>query len=118
MKKLLLTSALLAALPLVVQASDVTFRAGTYEASADGIHGPVVVKTTFSEHKIDSIRIVKQTETEGIGTVAASELPKKILNAQSTKIDGIAGASITSKAIFSAVNKCIEQARPTHPGNH
>ena len=35
MKKLLLTSALLAALPLVVQASDVTFRAGTYEASAD-----------------------------------------------------------------------------------
>ena len=79
MKKLLLTSALLAALPLVVQASDVTFRAGTYEASADGIHGPVVVKTTFSEHKIDSIRIVKQTETEGIGTVAASELPKKIL---------------------------------------
>ncbi len=110
MKKLLLTSALLAALPLVVQSSDVTFRAGTYEASADGIHGPVVVKTTFSEHKIDSIRIVKQTETEGIGTVAASELPKKILNAQSTKIDGIAGASITSKAIFSAVNKCIEQA--------
>ena len=110
MKKLLLTSALLAALPLVVQASDVTFRAGTYEASADGIHGPVVVKTTFSEHKIDSIRIVKQTETEGIGTVAASERPKKILNAQSTKIDGIAGASITSKAIFSAVNKCIEQA--------
>ena len=51
MKKLLLTSALLAALPLVVQASDVTFRAGTYEASADGIHGPVVVKTTFSEHR-------------------------------------------------------------------
>lgn len=51
MKKLLLTSALLAALPLVVQASDVTFRAGTYEASADGIHGPVVVKTTFSSIK-------------------------------------------------------------------
>lgn len=110
MKKLFLTSTLLAAFPLAVQASNVTFKAGTYEASADGIHGPVVVKTTFSEHKIDSILIVKHTETEGIGTVAAAELPQKILNAQSTKIDGIAGASITSKAIFSAVNKCIEQA--------
>ena len=61
MKKLLLTSALLAALPLVVQASDVTFRAGTYEASDDGIHGPVVVKTTDrkstrlnSSHKTES----------------------------------------------------------------
>ena len=110
MKKLILSTVLSASLPLAVQASAVTFKAGTYEASSDGIHGPVVVKTTFSDHKISSVEVIKQTETEGIGTVAATQLPEKILNAQSTRIDGIAGASITSKAIISAVNKCIEQA--------
>ena len=44
MKKLLLTSALLAALPLVVQASDITFRAGTYEASADQVRRTILIK--------------------------------------------------------------------------
>ncbi len=66
--------------------------------------------TVFSEHKINSVEVTKQSETEGIGTIAAAQLPEKILNAQSTRIDGVAGASITSKAIISAVNKCIEQA--------
>ena len=110
MKKLILNTVLLASLPMAAQAFAVTFKAGTYEASADGIHGPVIVKTTFSEHKINSVEATKQSETEGIGTIAAAQLPEKILNAQSTRIDGVAGASITSKAIISAVNKCIEQA--------
>lgn len=99
-----------AALPLTVNAQTPHFKAGEYTATAEGIHGPVEVKVTFSNNAIKDIRILKQTETEGIGTVAATELPKKIIDAQSTKINGIAGTTITSKAIFSAANKCIEQA--------
>ena len=91
MKKLILNTVLLASLPMAAQAFAVTFKAGTYEASADGIHGPVIVKTTFSEHKINSVEVTKQSETEGIGTIAAAQLPEKILNAQSTRIDGVAG---------------------------
>lgn len=110
MKILLLTTALAATIPMIASANDVHFNAGTYEATAEGIHGPVVVKTTFSSNKIEAVRIIKQSETEGIGTIAVAELPNKIITAQSTKIDGIAGATVTSRAIFSAVNNCIEQA--------
>lgn len=67
-----------AALPLTVNAQTPHFKAGEYTATAEGIHGPVEVKVTFSNNAIKDIRILKQTETEGIGTVAATELPKKL----------------------------------------
>ncbi len=91
-------------------AAEPTFTPGVCTAESEGIHGPVTVEVQFSAHKIDKVTVTKQTETQGIGTVAAEELPGKIVNSQSTGIDGIAGASITSKAIFTAVESCIAKA--------
>ncbi len=86
------------------------FKAGTYQAKAPGIHGDVVVETSFSKDRIESVKVVKQTETQGIGTKAVDMLPGRIVDAQSTKVDTLSGATITSKAIQTAVNDCIRQA--------
>ena len=94
-----------------VQAADApSFKAGTYEAKAAGMHGDVVVKTTFSASRIEKVEVVKQTETQGIGTKAVEVIPGRITDAQSTKVDGVSGATITSNAIKTAVDDCIRQA--------
>lgn len=86
------------------------YKPGTYTASAEGIHGPIEVEVKFSADKIESITVKKQNETEGIGSIAVAELPKKIVEAQSLAVDGISGATKSSDAIFAAVADCVKQA--------
>ncbi|WP_410102869.1 FAD-dependent oxidoreductase [Sutterella wadsworthensis] len=90
---------------------------GTYEASAQGMKGPVKVAVTFSKDAVTSVKVIEEKETAGIGTTAAAELPRQIVEAQSTKIDGLSGATVTSKAIFAAVEDSIPQAKgdPNQP---
>ena len=70
---------------------------GTYEASAQGMKGPVKVAVTFSKDAVTSVKVIEEKETAGIGTTAAAELPRQIVEAQSTKIDGLSGATVTRK---------------------
>lgn len=109
MKRTMIAFATLAAMATTAWASP-AFKAGTYTAEAAGIHGPVVVEVTFSKDRIEKVNIVKQTETEGIGSKAAEILPSKIVDAQSPNIDALTGATITSTAIRNAVADCVRQA--------
>lgn len=94
-----------------------SYTPGIYEASAQGMKGPVKVAVTFSKDAVTSVKVIEEKETAGIGTTAAAELPRQIVEAQSTKIDGLSGATVTSKAIFAAVEDCIRQAKgdPNQP---
>lgn len=109
MKRTMIAFATLAAMATTAWASP-AFKAGTYTAEAAGIHGPVVVEVTFSKDRIEKVNIVKQTETEGIGTKAAEVLPSKIVDVQSPNVDALTGATITSTAIKNAVADCVKQA--------
>ena len=89
------------------------FTPGTYEAQADGFAGsekPVQVKVTFSEDEITAIEYVAEGETPTVGGAALPQLVEKTIAAQSTKIDGVTGATKTSTAFFTAVNDTIKQA--------
>ena len=84
---------------------------GTYTASGRGIGGDVPVTVEFSEDAILSVEVGENGETEGIGSKAIEQLPAAIVAAGGTEgVDGVSGASVTSKAIFSAVEDCIAQA--------
>ena len=72
------------------------FEAGTYQAKAPGMHGDVVVETTFAKDRIEAVKVVKQAETQGIGTKAVEVLPGRIVEAQSPNVDGVSGATLTS----------------------
>ena len=86
---------------------------GTYTGTATGI-GEVKVTMTFSETAITDVVIDVSNETESIGGVAAPTLKDALMAAQSTEIDNISGATITTNAVKKAAASCIEQAMGVH----
>ena len=86
---------------------------GTYTGTATGI-GEVKVTMTFSETAITDVVIDASNETESIGGVAAPTLKDALIAAQSTEIDNISGATITTNAVKKAAASCIEQAMGVH----
>lgn len=90
-----------------------TYTAGTYSATATGINTttPVTVTMTFSADAITDVQIDVANETKGYGADIADEMVKKILDAQSSEVDGHSGATITSDAIKKAAESCINQAK-------
>ena len=86
---------------------------GTYTGTATGI-GEVKVTMTFSETDITDVVIDASNETESIGGVAAPTLKDALMAAQSTEIDNISGATITTNAVKKAAASCIEQAMGVH----
>ena len=85
-------------------ATDASYTDGTYTASGKGIGGKVPVTVTVRGGKIASVEVGDNSETQGIGSKAIEQLPSAIVEA---------GATVTSKAIFTAVDDCLEQAGTT-----
>lgn len=90
--------------------SGITFTAGTYTAEAQGNGGPVKVEVTFTDTEIQSINILSQEETPGLGDVAIEKIKNDIVSGQTLAVDIVTGASYSSQAIIDAVSDCVEQA--------
>mgnify|MGYP003184127002 CR=1 FL=1 len=88
-----------------------TFKPGTYTATVNGHNAPVTVKVTVSKNRIEKIDTSKNLETIGVGRVALKLMTDKILKYQSLGVDAITGASISSLALLSGVEKCLEPNR-------
>lgn len=94
-----------------VSAEGTTLADGVYEASGKGIGGSVPVTVTIEDGKIAAVEIGDNSETDGIGSKAIEQLPDEIVAANGTTgVDAVAGASVTSSAIFTAVEDCLTQA--------
>ena len=78
--------------------------------TAEGFAGEVSVIVTMNGDKIVDVVPTGADETPGIGTNAIEQLPAKIIEANSTEVDVIAGATFTSNAIIEAVNNALESA--------
>ena len=66
---------------------------------------------TVEGGKVASVTVGENSETQGIGSKAVEQLPEAIVAANGTAgVDGVSGATITSKAIFSAVEDAMAQA--------
>ncbi|GJN65357.1 FAD-binding protein [Faecalibacterium gallinarum] len=83
---------------------------GTYTATANGMNGPVTATVTFDEVSITEVVLDVSGETESIGQAAKDKLVEQIMTAQTSQIDGVTGATVTSKAVQNAVADCISQA--------
>lgn len=106
--------AVLLALTLLTQsvafAADNAYTPGTYAATAKGFGGDVTVTVTVDADKITDVEIVGDAETMGIGTLAIEALPDAIVAANG-ETDVVAGATVTSVAVFSALNAALAEAR-------
>lgn len=87
------------------------YKDGIYEGiSPNGIHGEIAVAVEIAGGKIADVKVTSHSETEGIGSLAVERLPGKIVEAQSTEVDGVSGASVSSAAIKEAVNDALTKA--------
>ena len=102
--------AIVLAMLLLVSAGAMAMTAGTYEAEANGIGGAVKVAVTVSETAIESVEVVSHSETAGISDPAIEKIPAAIVEGQTLAVDVVAGASVTSGAILSAVEQALTEA--------
>ncbi len=96
---------------LVVGCGEAEAPAEVYTGEAEGGHGPVVVEVTMEGDQIVDIEVVEEQETDYLGPPAFEELIPQIIDAQSTEgIDAVAGATVSSEALFEAVNEALDEA--------
>ena len=89
--------------------NDSAYTDGVYEGSARGYSSDVTVKVTIKDGKIADIEVVSQDETPEYFNEAVKVLDD-IIDANSTDVDSISGATISSDALKEAVQNALQKA--------
>ena len=97
------------------QQAELCYVPGTYTVSADGYHGPVTLEVTFDSRSITDIKLLCESETQGIGSPAIPMMIDNILTAQGAGVDAVSGATITCNAVRTAVCRAAEMAKVSDP---
>lgn len=85
--------------------------AGTYTEKVTGYHEGLEVTTEVGQDgKIAGITVGENTETKDIGGIAIEKVPQRIIEAQSLDVDGISGATLTSKGIIQGVAAALKKS--------
>ena len=85
---------------------------GTYTASAHGCLSDVAVTVTITGGKVTDVDIDASGETPELGGNAAAALAEQLTEAGTTSgVDAVAGATMTSDAVFTAMDDCLSQAQ-------
>lgn len=90
---------------------------GIYFGESDGFGGKIQVQVRISEGKILDIQIVKADGEGAAYLKKASSLTDKMLQAQSTNVDAVSGATFTSNGIIKAVRNALEKAAGKETGD-
>ena len=85
---------------------------GIYTASAQGCLSEVAVTVTVTGGKVTNVDIDASGETPELGGTAAETLAAALLKTGSTAgVDAVSGSTMTSQAIFTAMDDCLNQAQ-------
>lgn len=82
-----------------------------YIGTAEGMGGTLTVKITMEADKIAKVEVISHSESEGICEPAIETIPQEIVKTQSTEVDVISKATITSQAIIDAVNDALTKVK-------
>lgn len=80
---------------------------GTYTGTGKGMHSNIAVTVTVEGGAITSVTVDSQDETPGVSDPAIEQIPAAIVEAGSTDVDAVAGATLTSNGIIEAVNNAL-----------
>lgn len=83
---------------------------GTYEGSAQGFMGPIVVEVEVSGGEIVSIEVLEQEETATYFVESYPLIPEQIIEEQSLDVDTQTGATASANAIVNAVENALLEA--------
>ena len=91
-------------------ADDAVYTPGTYVATAYGNISNVTVQCTFSETALTDVQVLENGETAVLFSQVQEKMIPAIIENQAGGIDGITGATNSSKAVRKAIADCVEQA--------
>ena len=80
---------------------------GNAQRHRTGFGGEVKVTVTVEDGVITDCVIEGDQETAGIGSQAIEQMPEKIVAANGVDVDGVAGATITSEAVLTALSNAL-----------
>lgn len=92
------------------KAAPLALKNGTFEGKAYGNNGWLTVEVNVKDNKITDIKTPGQRETKYLGDTAIREIGKDVLQYQTLNVDNIAGATVTSTALKTAIAQAIEKA--------
>lgn len=85
------------------------YKDGTYTGVGHGKNPDLKVSVTVKDGKIASVETVSANEPKGKEPI--NVIPKEIIAAQTTSVDAVTGATLTSKGIMEAVNDALSKAQ-------
>ena len=85
------------------------FTPGTYEGTAKGFHGDIVLTVTVDEDSITDIK-ADHTETEGLGDKAVESLIAQAMEKNSLALDAMSGATYSSEGFLAALEAALVKA--------
>jgi len=85
------------------------YKDGTYTGVGQGKNPDLKVSVTVSNGKVRNVEILSANEPKG--KEALNVVPKEIIETQSTSVDTVSGATLTSKGIMMAVNDALSKAK-------
>lgn len=95
--------------PAEENAEETAEKTGT--ATAAGYGGDIKLTVTMEGDTIKDIVVDEHSESEGIGADALPELVEAAKKANSTEIDNVSGATVTSEAFKAALKDAMAAAK-------
>lgn len=92
----------------VENTTDLAALDGEFEGSAKGYGGDINVKVTMDKGVITAID-VEENETGAVGGAGIERIKEQVIAQNTTDLDNISGATISSAAFLSAVNNAIKE---------
>ena len=83
---------------------------GSYKGTGTGFGGNIKVIVTIKTQKINKIDIISHNETPGYYEEVYKNMTLQIIETQSLNIDGVSGATVTSRAFINGVKSGLSQA--------
>lgn len=87
------------------------YKDGVYEGIGNGYKPGIAVKVTVEGGKIASIEITDDNETPRFSREPFETIPQQIINLQSTDVDMVSGATMTSEGVVEAVKDALSKAQ-------
>lgn len=91
-----------------------SFLPGNYPGEALGYNGPVRVRVRFDLERVKEIEVLSHNETAHVGDIAFDIMIPEMLQANGSGVDGVSGATFSTRALRNAVNMAAERARCTN----
>ena len=82
---------------------------GVYKGKAKDGPVRVLAEVTIKNQRITDINLLEHRTWKG--RPAEQTIPIRIIDEQSTKVDAVSGATVSSRAIMNAVENAIQKAR-------